>query len=268
MRASRIACQAVAACLAVQGCGGTAFMLPPVSDQEALLAARAIAADPDLPQFPRSRTYYREAISRIEKQLTERVASICVRAETKECRFRFHYVDDDEVNAFTDEAGDIYLHRGLLDYLETDEEIAAVMAHEMSHQIAGHVEESTQSILLGALLGGLLLGGAAAAGGASEAGVNDMTAVGLEYGGRIGMLTFSKEQEREADLLAAYVLARAGIDLQRAGKTFEVLAKLDDQSVSRWKDTHPAGAERIVAWRKAVAEVEASPNQLPTMAED
>ncbi|WP_162917086.1 M48 family metallopeptidase [Dongia deserti] len=265
MRASRIACLAAALCLAVQGCGGTTFALPPVSPQEALLAAREIGADPDLPQFPRTRTYYRSAIKRIEKQLTERVASICVRAETRNCHFTFHYVDDDEVNAFTDEAGHIYLHRGLLDYLETDEEIAAVMAHEMSHQIAGHVDESTRSILLGALLGGLLMGGAAAAGGADRDSVDGMTALGLEYGGRIGMLTFSKEQEREADLLAAYVLARAGFDLQRAGRTFEVLAKLDDKTIASWKDTHPAGAERIVAWRKAVAEVEESPDKLPTM---
>ena len=268
MRASRIVCLAAAACLAVQGCGGTAFVLPPVSDQEALLAARQIEADPDLPRFQRSRAYYREAIDRIERQLTERVASICVRAETKQCRFYFHYVDDDEVNAFTDEAGHIYLHRGLLDYLETDEEIAAVIAHEMSHQIAGHVEESTQSIMLGAILGGLLMGGAAAAGGAPEASVNDMTDMGMVYGGRIGLLSFSKEQEREADLLAAYVLARAGIDLERAGRTFEVLAKLDDKDVASWKHTHPAGAERVVGWRKAVAEVEASPDKLPTMAED
>lgn len=268
MKASHILCLAMASCLAVQGCGGTAFMLPPVSDQEALLAAGEIGADPDMPQFPRSRAYYRQAISRIERKLTERAASICVRAKTEECRFVFHYVNDDEVNAFTGEDGHIYLHRGLLDYLETDEEIAAVMAHEMSHQIAGHVEESSRSVLLGALLGGLLMGGAAAAGGASQDGIDAMTAVGLEHGGHIGMLTFSKEQEREADLLAAYVLVRAGFNLQRAGKTFEVLAKLDGKSTASWKDTHPAGAERVVAWRKTVAEIEASPDKLPTMAEE
>jgi predicted Zn-dependent protease len=267
MRISLFACLAGAWCLAVQGCGGTAFNLPPVSDREALLAAQEIDADPDLPQFPRSRAYYRETISRLERQLTERVASICARAETEECRFVFHYVDNDEVNAFTDEAGHIYLHRGLLDYLESDEEIAAVMAHEMSHQIAGHVDESTRSILLGALIGGLLMGGAAAAAGADQDGADAATGMGMNYGGRIGLLTFSKEQEREADLLAAYVLARAGFDLQRAGRTFEVLAKLDGYALSSWNNTHPAGAERIVAWRKAVAEVDASSDKLPTMAE-
>lgn len=267
MRASHIACLVAAVCVTVQGCGGAAFVLPPVSDREALLAAQEIDADPTLPRFPRSGATYRETISRLERQLTARVASICARAETKECHFTFHYVGDDDVNAFVDEAGDIYLHRGLLDYFERDEEIAAVMAHEMSHQIAGHVDESTRSVLLGALIGGLLMGGAAAAGGADQDGADAAAGMGMNYGGRVGLLSFSKEQEREADLLAAYVLGRAGIDLQRAGRTFEVLAKLDGYALSSWRNTHPAGAERVVAWRKAVAEVDASSDKLPTMAE-
>jgi predicted Zn-dependent protease len=252
----------------MQGCGGTAFVLPPVTDQEALLAARDIGAVASLPQFPRSGAYYRETIQSLGRQLTERVAAICVRAHTEQCRFTFRYVDDDEVNAYVDEAGDVYLHRGLLDYLEREEEIAGVMAHEMSHQIAGHVDETTSSVLLGAMIGGLLLGGAAVAGGADQEGADAMAGVGMTYGARIGQLTFSKEQEREADLLAAYVLARAGFDLDRAGRMFEVLAALNEYALSSWNDTHPAGAERVVAWRKAVAEVEASSDQLPTRAAD
>lgn len=269
MRALHVACAVVAACLAVQGCGGTAFMLPPVTDQEALVAAREIeTADPTLPKFSRSDAYYRETIRRLGRQLTAGVAAVCARANTEECRFIFHYVDDDEVNAFADDGGDIYLHRGLLEYLETEEEIAAVMAHEMSHQIANHLDETRGSVLLGAVLGGLLMGGIAAAGGAPQEATEDWANMGIQHGARAGQLTFSKEQEREADLLAAYVLARADVDLERAGRTFEVLAKLNGVATSNWNDTHPAGAERVVAWRKAVAEVEASPDKLPAMAED
>jgi predicted Zn-dependent protease len=266
MRASHIACALAAACLALQGCGGTAFMLPPVSQNEALLAAHEMEADPNLPQFPRSGTYYRNAIHRIDARLTETVAAICARAETEECRFVFHYVGDDEVNAFTDEDGHIFLHRGLLDYLETDDEIAAVMAHEMGHQIAGHVAETKSSMILGALIGGLLMGGAAIAGGSTQQDADAMAANGMGLGARVGQLSFSKEQEREADLLAAYVLARGGYDLDRAGGTFEVMAKLDDKTVASWNDTHPAGAERIVTWRKSVALVRASSDTLPVMA--
>jgi hypothetical protein len=47
---------------------------------------------------------------------------------------------------------------------------------------------------------------------------------------------------------------------------FEVLAKLDGYALSTWRNTHPMGAERIVAWRKAVAEVKASGDKLPTTA--
>ena len=184
MRASHVACFAVASCMMVQGCGGTAFVLPAVSDREALLAAEEIDANPGLPQFPRRSAYYRETIRRLDRQLTERVASICARAETAECRFTFHYVDNDEVNAFADEGGHIYLHRGLLDYLESEEEIAAVMAHEMSHQIAGHVDESRRSVLLGALIGGLVMGFGAAAGGADRDGADAMADVGMTHGGR------------------------------------------------------------------------------------
>ena len=267
MRASHIACSLLAACLALEGCGGTAFLLPPVSQDEALLAAREMAADSDLPQFPRSRAYYRKAIQRIDARLTQDAAAICMRAETEDCRFVFHYVGDDEVNAFVDEDGHIYLHRGLLDYLETDDEIAAVMAHEMGHQIAGHVAESKSSMILGALIGGLLMGGVAVAGGSTQQDADAMAAQGMGLGARIGQLSFSKEQEREADLLAAYVLARGGYDLDRAGGMFEALAKLDEDTVASWRDTHPAGPERIVAWRKSVALVQASSDQLPAMAE-
>src|SRR4030095_4220416 len=63
MRTSRIACLAVASCLTMQGCGGTAFTLPPVSTQEALLAAHEVDIVSSLPQFPRTRAYYLEAIS-------------------------------------------------------------------------------------------------------------------------------------------------------------------------------------------------------------
>lgn len=266
MRASYITRLLAIGALVLQGCGGTAFELPPVDDTEALQAAREMEAVPSLPRFPRSGAYYREAIDRIAPQLTRNVRPICKVAQTQFCWFAFHYVGNDEVNAFVDEDGNIYLHRGLLDYLETDEEIAAVMAHEMSHQIASHVEESKRSIGLGALIGGLLMGAAAVAGGATQEQADQQAAQGMGIGARIGDISFSKEQEREADLLAAYVLARAGYDLQRAGGTFDVLAKLDDQVSASWKDTHPAGPERIVAWRKAIVEVENSPDTLPRMA--
>jgi hypothetical protein len=55
--------------------------------------------------------------------------------------------------------------------------------------------------------------------------------------------------------------------VRRARRMFHVLAKLEGYALSNWRNTRPAGAERIVAWRKAVAEVDASSDKLPTMTE-
>jgi predicted Zn-dependent protease len=267
MRAWHIAC-AMVACIGLQGCGSTStFVVPQVSRQEALVAANEVDVDPDLPEFHRSGAYYKDVIRKIGAELTWDVGPICARAKTADCHFRFHYVGDDVANAFTDENGDIWLHRGMLDYLESDDEIAAIMAHEMGHQIAGHVAASQRHMILGALIGGILMGGAAVAGNTTQDEADQMTAEGMYLGARVGILSFSKEQEREADLIGAYVVARAGFDLDRAGGAYDVLAKMDDKVVARWNNDHPAGPERVVAWRKAVAEVRASSDQLPTLVE-
>ncbi len=252
------------ACVLLPGCGGTAFELPPVTDTEAVRAAQEIPTTP-LPRYMRDNGFYRGAIRRIAADLERDVGPVCARAKTSLCEFHFHFVADDEANAFADEGGHIYLHRGILEYLETETQIAAVMAHEMGHQIAGHYDESKASVILGALIGGLIMGGAAVAGGTTQAQANEQAAQGMGLGGQIGRLSYSKEQEREADLLAAYLLGRSGYDMRAASKTFEVLARLDEYATSSWKDTHPAGAERMVAWRKAIAEVEASSDMLPRM---
>ena len=177
--------------------------------------------------------------------------------------FIFHYVADDEVNAFADKGGHIYLHRGVLEYLETEAEIAAIMAHEMGHQIAGHYSDTKASAILGALIGGLIMGGAAAGGGMTQEQADAQAQYGMGLGAQVGKISYSKEQEREADLLAAYLLGRSGYDLRAAESAFEVLARLDEYATSSWKDTHPAGAERVVAWRKAIREVERSSDMLP-----
>jgi predicted Zn-dependent protease len=263
MRVAGRAWVVIAVGLTLHGCGGTIFELPPVTGGEALRAAQEVDSDPALPLFHRSDAAYVAMVDRLGVRLVRNVGPLCQFAETNACRFRFTYVADDEVNAFTAEGGRIYLHRGLLDYLETEEEIAAVMAHEMGHGIGNHVEEDTGSVILGALLGALVMGAAATAGDADADAADQMTATGMVLGAAIGRLTFSKEQEREADLLGAYVLARAGMDLDRAGALYAVLSKLDEDVEAGWNDSHPAGPQRVVAWRKAVADVEANGDLLP-----
>ena len=82
--------------------------------------------------------------------------------------------------------------------------------------------------------------------------------------------SYSKEQEREADLLATYLLSRAGYDLKRAQNIMVVLSDFSGESnISRsaFLDTHPAGVERYVAWDMAIHEVKTNPSKLPYLKE-
>jgi len=56
--------------------------------------------------------------------------------------FKFFVLDDDEINAFTTGGGYVYVHRGLLTYLNSEAELAAVLGHEIGHDVARHPARS------------------------------------------------------------------------------------------------------------------------------
>ncbi len=56
--------------------------------------------------------------------------------------FKFFVLDDDSLNAFTIGGGYVYIHRGLLPYLNSEAELAAVLGHEIGHDVARHPERS------------------------------------------------------------------------------------------------------------------------------
>jgi predicted Zn-dependent protease len=158
------------------------------------------------------------------------------------------------------------VQRGLLELLQTEEEVAAVVAHEFGHHLGQHIEEKQRKAAIGAILAGVLAAGGAAAAGADldDPGMAGAIGSSMGVGAAIGALSYSKSEEREADLLSAYLLARADYDLRKAGHVWQVLAQLDKKTTrSSLFDTHPAGPERMAAWDKAIVEVEHSPTKLP-----
>jgi predicted Zn-dependent protease len=250
----------------LSGCSGADFAVPQVSDAEISRASMTVNAAPaDLPKFHRSNDEYRRMLDGIADRLTASAPGLCQYAKVKNCTISIKYKDEDTVNAYADGETSVTMLRGLLDLLQTEDEIAAVVAHEFGHHIGNHIEEKQNNALLGAVIGGLLAAGGAAAAGADGSDSAQAAGAGVGVGAAIGALSYSKSEEREADLLAAYLLARANYDLHKAGRVFWVLAEQDREKVkSTMFDTHPAGPERIAAWDKAIVEVENSPNKLPT----
>ncbi len=275
MAAVRSAMGAGVAVLVLGACAGTAYRLPEVTDAE-LQGVRQELAENRVPlkTFERSDGSYKRMLSAITNRLLADAQPLCRHTGYETCFFQTVYSEKDDINAFASEGYKITVYRGLLQYLESEDEIAAVVAHEMGHHLAHHNDEKAGNAAVGAATAGLLtavLLGAANANSPyydplaqpeSARSVDQM----MTLGSQIGALSYSKEEEREADLLGAYLLARAGYNLERAGRVLRVLADLpgnEDAGRAGMFNTHPASVERIVAWRKAMAEVAANPSRLP-----
>lgn len=253
------------------GCAGAQFRLPQITDAEIDHAALTVEGDTSkLTRIDRSPEEGRQLVEAVARRLEAVVPPLCQLAETENCRFDIRYVEDNTVNATTAGDGTIRIYQGLLRYLSTEDEIAAVVAHEMGHHISDHVAETQSNATIGAIIATVLTAGVLGAAGCysgpyycSGADTRQALEQSMELGAEIGGISFSKEQEREADLLGAYLLARADYDLVKAGELFVVLARMSNDTRASIFDTHPAGPERIAAWEKAIAEVKASPDGLP-----
>lgn len=256
-------------------CTGSAYHLPEVTDEDMQAMQEKIDANKKpLKTYTRSDQEYKKTLAGITKRLTKNAKPLCEHAEYDSCYFQVNYNPDDTMNAYASEGYKITIHRGLLQHLKNNDEIAAVVAHEMGHHLAKHNEEKMQNINAGAAISGIVtavLLGAAAANNPyyspyqqyqNEQTLQNMMVVGAQ----IGAISYSKEQEREADLLATYLLSRAGYNLQRAQNIMLVLASSSGEGNAdraAFLDSHPAGIERFVAWEKAVEEVKSNPSKLP-----
>lgn len=190
--------------------------------------------------------------------------NLCHEMNVGVCNWRFRLSRDRDMNAMAMGYGQIVLNRGIVEYAANEEEVCLVVAHEIGHHAANHVARSTANQMIGALIGAAVVGLAAAAGGSTPS--SGATQSAAQLGATIGHLSFSKEQEREADYMAALILYRAGIDLDKARGLLVSMASRSRRTETTFLDTHPAGPERVAAWDRAAAEIRASGGRVPPRA--
>lgn len=124
--------------------------------------------------------------------------------------YKFYVVEQAVYNAFATPAGHVFLYTGLMAAMENEEELAGILAHEISHVFCRHISqkiERSKKINMAALAGlaaGLLLG---AAGAGQAAGAMTM---GTAAAGRAAELAFSREDEIQADEIGLKYLMEAG----------------------------------------------------------
>ncbi len=163
-------------------------------------------------------------------------------------KYRFFVIKQHVYNAFATPGGDIYLHSGLIEAMESEEELAGIIGHEISHVYCRHISkqiENAPKIGLATLVGlaaGIFLG---------KEGSGDLAkaiTIGSMAAGKTIALAYSREHEMQADQIGLKYLNKAGY----GGKgLLTILKKLrskqwyGSEQVPTYLMTHPAVEERI-----------------------
>ena len=168
--------------------------------------------------------------------------------------FTFFVIDDPNINAFALPGGYIGVHTGLLEATRSEDELAGVLAHEISHVTQRHIARaihanSRQSILNTAIMLGAILAGVA--GGASGDAVQGAIAVAQGTAAQ-QQINFTRSNEYEADRIGISALAAAGFDPQGMASFFEVISRgggSPDNRAPEFLRTHPVSSARIAEAR-------------------
>ncbi|EIC22044.1 M48 family metallopeptidase [Thiorhodovibrio frisius] len=253
--------------LLLGACATPVHLSQPVSEAAVAQADQEIRGTPP-PHERRLNDRAAEAkVRAIFNRLEPGARDLCYQMGEDNCQWDLRYSNDPALNAFAAGADTIVIQKGVLSYADSEEEIAMVIAHEMAHHAANHISETKMNAMSGALVGGLLmgaLGAAATSGGGYDSGqrsarITDSALLGAGVGAVIGQLRYSKDQENEADYLAAYILERGGYDPRKARTMWAKLARAGrtEHGERHSFDTHPDPAERLARWDETVREMQA-----------
>ena len=247
----------------VCGCGAV-HQLPAVGSGDIAMAQAEVRMAPP-PQ--RRRVSDDEVVQtlRTSIQLVRGPAmNLCHEMNVGVCDWRFQMSRNRDLNAGAIGYGQVVLNRGIVEYANNEEEVCLVVAHEIGHHAANHVARGAANRMIGVFLGVAVVAAAGAIAGSNPSAATTRSAAQL--GATLGSLSYSKEQEREADYIAALILYRSGIDLDKARGFLVTMARASGRKETGMLDSHPAGPERVAGWDQAVAEIRATNGRLPQRA--
>lgn len=150
--------------------------------------------------------------------------------------------DSEQVNAFALPGGKIGVYTGILNVTENQDQLAAIMGHEVGHVLEHHSNERLSADKLSNV--GLAV--AAIAIGASEVENKGLWVAGLGIGVQYGVIMpYSRSHESEADIVGQDLMARSGFDPQASVKLWQNMAKLSKTAPPEFMSTHPSNETRI-----------------------
>lgn len=163
-----------------------------------------------------------------------------------EIRYRFHVVEMEEPNAFALPGGHVYVSRGLLALVNSEQELANVLAHEVAHVALQHHAYRELEVRRTKVVGALAVLVGALAGGPGAAMI---TAQGFLIAGQGMLAAYTRDQEREADWLGQELARDAGWDPLAMASFLRSLdrdtrMKRGSTRLAGYFDTHPGSIER------------------------
>jgi len=170
--------------------------------------------------------------------------------------YQFKVVNARDINAFALPGGPMYVNRGMIEAARSEGEMAGVMAHEISHVALRHATAQqtkmnnplNQILGIGAVLGGAILGGQ------TGAAIGQTLAAGY-------FLRYSREYEREADILGAQIMAGAGYDPRDLANMFRTIEQQSGGSrAPEWLSSHPNPGSRYETINREAQMLRVSPS--------
>lgn len=158
--------------------------------------------------------------------------------------YSFRVVNAPYTNAYAFPGGSIAVTRGIIARLESEDQLAALLGHEIAHVSARHTAARLSS---GTVLS-LVLGGAVAALGAAKPGLQDLASDVFGLGAGMLLAAYSRDDEREADRLGMAYMTAAGYSPQGMVDLMAMLRSLstsDPSLVEVLFATHPMSDERF-----------------------
>ena len=198
----------------------------------------------------------REAAAEVRKQYPvinddniegylERLGDRLVEAAPRELnnpvfQYSFTPVNLKDINAFALPGGPMFVNRGMIEAAATEGEVAGVMAHELAHVLLRHGTANAtkqQGFQIGALAGAI-------AGAVIGGNLGQVVSQGSQFGLGTWLMKYSREYEKQADLVGAQIMARAGYDPRDLAHMFETIQKQGGGGGPQFLSSHPNPGNR------------------------
>ena len=245
----------LSACSSVPFTGRKQVLL--VSDQEVLSASLTQYTDYMKTATKSTSKNGSAMVARVGKNIADATEKYLknngLESEIKNFSWEFSLVADQQVNAFCMPGGKIVVYEGLMKVIDSDDELAVVIGHEVAHAVAKHSNERMSQQLMmqyGAQILGQALNNKSAA--VQQIGTS-VFGLGAQYG---VMLPFSRKHEYEADYMGLIFMAMSGYNPEVAVAFWQKMSAGNTGSTPEFMSTHPSDAARINEIKRRLPEIQ------------